>query len=214
MTEFMRIKDTWLGLAFLTLRKEQKEIALLATIDVGPQEYFERISEHIKKREKRGFAILFEDVDGVDRALAEEPDAEEADYHRTKRDALNLLQEHGFWFLADMVKREDYWVSADNLEPVVAQAREEASRAPGGWDTLLSERRKGYDAILQNPKEAAASLQRFLLPPELYDLDHPFTKSRIDDRDAHAVETIKLHADKHHVYALWGVDHIPGLCAG
>ena len=54
MTEFMRIKDTWLELAFVTLRKEQKEIALLATIDLGPQEYFERISEHIKKREKRG----------------------------------------------------------------------------------------------------------------------------------------------------------------
>ena len=113
-----------------------------------------------------------------------------------------------------MIKREDYWVSADDLEPVVAQARDEASRASGGWNAFLSERRKGYDAILQNPKEAAASLQRFPLPPELYDLDHPFTKSRIDDRDAHAVETIKLHADKHHVYALWGVDHIPGIVRG
>ena len=214
MTEFVRVNGTWLQLAFLTLRKDQREIALLATIDMGPREYFERIVEHIKKREKRGFAILFEDVDGFDRALAKEADAQAAIFQKTKRDALDRLQECGMWYLADIVKREEYWVNADNLDTLLAHAREEASKAEGGWNTVLSERRKGYEAIVQNPKVAAASLRRYPLLPELYDLDHSFTKSRVDDRNVHAVEMIERHSPKHHVYALWGLDHIPGILRG
>ena len=214
MTEFVRVNGTWLQLAFLTLRKEQREVALLATIDIGPREYFERIVEHIKKREKRGFAILFEDVDGFDSALAKEADAPDADFQKTKRDALNRLQDCGFCYLADIIKREEYWVNADDLDSLLAHAREEASKAEGGWNSVLSGRRKGYDAILQNPKEAAASLQRFPLLPELYDLDHSFTKSRVDNRNVRAVEMIEQHSQKHHVYALWGLDHIPGILRG
>ena len=143
-----------------------------------------------------------------------EADAQAAVLEKTKRDALDRLQEYGIWYLADIVKREDYWVNADNLDTLLAHAREEASKAEGGWHSVLSERQRGYEAILQNPKVTAASLRKFPLLPELYDLDHSFTRSRVDVRNVHAVEMIEQHSQKHHVYALWGLDHIPGILRG
>ena len=144
MDAFMRIKEDWLQLAFLTLQKGAHEIALLATIDLGPKEYLDRVAEHIKKREKRGFAILFEDVDGIDDTLGKELDAEYAEYLTTKRNALNALQKHKIWHLTDVVKREDYWVNADNLEPILADMRALAAGTPDGWAKLIAERRNRY----------------------------------------------------------------------
>ena len=214
MDAFMRIKEDWLQLAFLTLQKEAHEIALLATIDLGPKEYFDRVAEHIRKREKRGFAILFEDVDGIDETLGKELDAEYAEYLTTKRDALNALQKHGIWHLTDVVKREDYWVNADNLEPVLADMRAEAARTPDGWEKLIAERRNRYASMLQNPEEVVASLRKYPLPPQVYDLDDLFAKSHVHDRDGHAVETICEHVEKHHVFSFWGPDHMHGILRG
>ncbi len=214
MDAFMRINEDWLQLAFLTLQQESQEIALMATIDLGPKEYLDRVAEHIKKREKRGFAILFEDVGGVDDTLGKELDAEYAEFLTTKRDALDVLQKHGIWHLTDVIKREEYWINADNLEPILADMRAEATRAPDGWGQLIAERRNRYASMLQNPEEVAASLRKYPPPPEVYDLDDLFAKSHVHDRDAHAVETICKHVEKHHVYSFWGVDHMPGILRG
>ena len=66
----------------------------------------------------------------------------------------------------------------------------------------------------QNPKEVVASLRKYPLPPQVYDLDDLFAKSHVHDRDGHAVETICEHVEKHHVFSFWGPDHMVGILRG
>ena len=96
-----RVKDGWLQLAFLILRKEERELALLTTIDLGPHHYFERIGQLIKKREKRGFAIVYDELQG----LAGVNQGEDEEIQRLKQTAMAGLQQHGFAYLGDVVRR-------------------------------------------------------------------------------------------------------------
>ena len=114
--KLVRVKDDWLQLAFHILRKDQRDLALLATIDFGPQDYFNRIVQLIKKREKRGFAIVYEDHQDLPGLTQEREGSEPIEL--LKQNAMASLQKHGIAYLADVVRPEDYWtkVSTPALE--------------------------------------------------------------------------------------------------
>ena len=140
-TDHIRAHNGWLQTAFLSLRKDQREIALLATVDVAPEDYFKRIADHIKRREKRGFAIVY------DYAPATDP-------HKT---LTGHLAKHGLVHLKESIPLEDYWISSA-AEPDAADAKTDASDATLGGDHLAD-----IDAL-------AASLTSGEIPHPLHDL--------------------------------------------
>jgi hypothetical protein len=193
-----RVKDGWLQLAFLILRKDERELALLATIDLGPQDYFDRIVQLIKKREKRGFAIVYEELEGI--PGVEQGEAEEI--QQLKQTAMADLQQHGFAYLGDVVRPEDYWTKVpvddgDSNAEATAVAR-------NGFAQALR-------AIIADPEATVQALGTFPLRQELYDLFSPSQPDVAKQRSARAAAAILEQAARYHVFALIGLDRMAGV---
>lgn len=183
--DFIRAHKGWLQTAFLSLRKDQREIAILATVDVAPEEYFMRIADQIKRREKRGFAIVYDFG-----AKADQPGTS----HRAMIDA---LREHGFVYLRDVIATEDYWMNTGHADDPVAGDLEhrEASEGQAGGD------------IAADAEVAASSLRSGELPNPMHDLG-PSPPSRSVER---TVEVIREQAEQYHVYAFLGVTRVGAI---
>jgi hypothetical protein len=196
-----RVKDGWLQLAFLILRKDERELALLATIDLGPQDYFDRIAQLIKKREKRGFAIVYEEPQ--DTTLGVNQGEEGSDEsQQLKQTAMAGLQQHGFAYLGDVVRPEDYWTNVpvdDGDSNAEATAVARAELAP----TLR--------AIIADPDALVQALGAFPLRKELYDLFPPRQPDIAKQRSARAAAAILEQAESYHVFALIGLDRMAGV---
>jgi len=191
-SDFIRAHKGWLQTAFLSLRKDQREIAILATVDVAPEEYFERLSEQIKNREKRGFAIVY-DFDTETDHLGD-----------SQRAIVDALREHGFVYLRDSIAVEDYWTKAGKIdEPVEADQKageasdeESASKTPANAEAL------------------AASMRSGELPHPMHDLATSLANKHADGRGTHAAEVIKQQAEHYHVYAFLGANRVGGVVEG
>ncbi len=193
-----RVKDGWLQLAFLILRKDERELALLATIDLGPQDYFDRIAQLIKKREKRGFAIVYEELQG----LAGVDQGEDDEIQRLKQTAMAGLQQ--FAYLGDVVRPEDYWTKVpvddgDNTAEATAVARNELAQA--------------LTAIIADPEATVQSLGAFPLRKDLYDLFSPSQSDIAEQRSAQVAAAILEQAAGYHVFALIGLDRMASVIA-
>jgi hypothetical protein len=197
--KFARVKDGWLQLAFLILRKNERELALLTTIDLGPQDYFERIAQLIKKREKRGFAIVYEELQDTTPDQGEEGNDE---IQQLKQTAMAGLRQHGFAYLGDVVQPEDYWTKVpvddgDNTAEATAVARNELAQA--------------LRAIIADPEATVQALGAFPLRKELYDLFSPSQPDVAKQRSARVAAAILEQAAGYHVFALIGPDRMAGV---
>ncbi len=196
-----RVKDGWLQLAFLILRKEERELALLATIDLGPQEYFERIAQLIKKREKRGFAIVYEELqDTVPGVNQGEEGSDEI--QQLKQTAKAGLQERGFAYLGDVVHPEDYWTKVPVDD---GDSNAEATAAP------RNELAQALRAIIADPEATVQALGAFPLRKELYDLLSPTQPRIAKHRSARLAAAILQQAAHYHVFASIGLDRIAAV---
>jgi hypothetical protein len=196
-----RVKDSWLQLAFLILRKEERELALLATIDLGPQDYFDRIAQLIKKREKRGFAIVYEELRDPSPAVDQGEEGSD-ELQQLKQTALASLQQHGFAYLGDVVRPEDYWTKVpvddgDNNAEATAVARNELAQA--------------LRAIIADPEATVQALGAFPLRKELYDLFSPSQPGLAKQRTARVAAASLEQAAGYHVFASIGQDRIGGV---
>jgi hypothetical protein len=192
---FSRTKDGFLQLAFLTLRRNDREVALMTVIDLATKEYFERIARHIKKREQRGFAIIYEDPASVDMLIAESGNEKAA--QGAKEAAIASLQKSGVAYFSDEVQPADYWVkvSAPDMQlSDLAVARDKYT------DRLKS--------ITSGPKTTATSVQTFPLSSELYDLLPRFGDDFDARRCAQIASAIEAQADQYNVYALVNLDRV------
>ncbi len=195
-----RVKDGWLQLAFLILRRDERELALLATIDLGPQDYFDRIVQLIKNREKRGFAIVYEKLQGIPGMHQGEEGSDEIQH--LKQTAMAGLQQHGFTYLGDVVGPEDYWTKVpvddgDSNSEATAVARNEFAQA--------------LRAIIADPEATVRALGTFPLRKELYDLFSPSQPDIARQRSARAAAAILEQAARYHVFALIGLDRVAGI---
>lgn len=184
--EFIRAHKGWLQTAFLSLRKDQREVAILATVDVAPEDYFKRIADQIKRREKRGFAIVY--GSGV---KADQPTTS----HRAMIDA---LREQGYVYLRDAIPTEDYWVNAGQVDE------------PEAADLRAADEKIGGD-IPADAEVMAASLRSGDLPNPLHDLTPPRPSKSVEEQNARAVEVIRQQAEHYHVYAFLGANRIGAI---
>jgi hypothetical protein len=199
---FARVKDGWLQLAFLILRKNERELALLTTIDLGPQDYFERIAQLIKKREKRGFAIVFEELQGL--AGVNQGEEGNDEIQQLKQTAMAGLRQHGFAYLGDVVQPEDYWTKVpvedgDGNAETTAIARNEFAQA--------------LRAIVADPEATVQGLGAFPLRKELYDLFSPSQPNIAEQRSTQVAAAILEQAARYHVFAFIGLDRMTGVIA-
>ena len=192
---FSRTKDGFLQLAFLTLRKDEREVALMTTIDLATKEYLERIARHIKKREQRGFAIVCENPTSVEMLITES--GNEKPSQRAKEAAIASLQKCGIAYFGDAVQPKDYWVNVS---------------AP---DMQLSDRAAARDKyadrlkwITLDPKTTAKAVQTFPLGSELYDFLPRFGDDFDERRCAQIASAIEAQAKHYHVYALVNLDRV------
>ena len=195
------VKDGWLQLAFIILRKEERELALLATIDLGPQDYFERIAQLIKKREKRGFAIVYEELQDTATRVNQGEEGGD-DIQQLKQTAAAGLKQHGFAYLGDVLRPEDYWTKVpvddgDSNAEAAAVARNEFAQA--------------LKAIIADPEATVQALGAFPLRRELYDLFSPSQPDIAKQRSARVAAAILEQAARYHVFALIGLDRIAGV---
>ena len=193
-----RVKDGWLQLAFHILRKEERELALLATIDLGPQDYFERIAQLIKKREKRGFAIVYEELQGLP-GVGQEEDEE---IQQLKQTAMAGLQQHGFAYLGDVVRPEDYWTKV----PV-----DDGDSNAQATSVVRNELAQALRAISADPEATVQALGAFPLRKELYDLFSPSQPDVAKQRSARVAAAILEQAARYHVFALIGLDRMASV---
>ena len=192
---FSRTKDGFLQLAFLTLRKNEREVALMTVIDLATKEYFERIARHIKKRKQRGFAIIYEDPASVEMLIAESGNEKTA--QGAKEAAIASLQKSGVAYFSDEVQSEDYWVkvSAPNM-----QLSEQAAARDKYADRLRW--------ITSGPNTAAKAVQTFPLSSELYDLLPRFGDDFDARRCAQIASAIEAQTKHFNVYALVNLDRV------
>jgi hypothetical protein len=195
-----RVKDGWLQLAFLILRKDERELALLATIDLGPQDYFDRIAQLIKKREKRGFAIVYEELQG----LAGVDQGEDDEIQRLKQTAMAGLQQHGFAYLGDVVRPEDYWTKV----PV-----DDGDSNAQATSVVRNELAQALTAIIADPEATVQALGAFPLRKELYDLFSPSQPDIAEQRSTQVAAVILEQAARYHVFAFIGLDRMIGVIA-
>jgi hypothetical protein len=192
-----RIKDGWLQLAFLMLRKEQRDLALLATIDLGPQDYFDRLVQLIKKREKRGYAIVYEDLQSVFGSNHAEEGSEPIE--QLKQTAISSLQQHGIAYLADAVRPEDYWKNVP--APGMEKGNDDFDAAQGKLAQTLRD-------IISNSEATAQAVQTFPAPRELYELCPAVAAAQLSARVAAA---ILEQAAQYHVFAFVGLYRAPAV---
>jgi hypothetical protein len=195
-----RVKDGWLQLALFILRKDERELALLATIDLGPQDYFDRIAQLIKKREKRGFAIVYEDPQG----LAGVNQGEDEEIQRLKQTAMAGLQQHGFAYLGDVVRPEDYWTKV----PV-----DDGDSNAQATSVVRNELAQALTAIIADPEATVQALGAFPLRKELYDLFSPPQPDIAEQRSTQVAAVILEQAARYHVFAFIGLDRMIGVIA-
>lgn len=182
--EFIRAHKGWLQSAFLSLRKDEREVAILATVDVAPEDYFKRIGDQIKRREKRGFAIVH-DL----RGRADQPGAS----HRAMIDA---LRERGFVYLRDVIPTEDYWTNAGQVEE------------PEAAEGQISE------VIPADAEAMAASLLSGELPNPMHDLTPPRPGKSVEEQNTRVLEVIRQQAEHYHVYAFLSAKRIGAIVDG
>jgi hypothetical protein len=192
-----RVKDGWLQLAFVMLRKEQRDMALLATIDLGPQDYFGRIVQLIKKREKRGFAIVYEDLGGVLGLNHENED--DKGLQQLRQTAMAGLREHGIVFLPDVVCPEDYWIKVSAPEMETATDELGAVR-----DNLAQTLR----SIRSDPEATARALQSFPAPREVYEL---YAVTSANEFAVRVADAMVEQAARYHVFAYVGLHRAPAV---
>ena len=192
---FLRTKDGFLQLAFLTLRKNEREVALLTMIDLATKEYFERIARHIKKREQRGFAIVYEDPTSVEMLVAESGNEKPA--QGAKEAAIASLQKCEITYFGDEVQPEDYWVNVS--APDVELSDSAAAR------DKYADRLKW---ITSDPNTTAKAVQTFPLRSELYDLLPRFGDDFDARRCAQIASAIEAQAEHYNVYALVNLDRV------
>jgi len=195
---FSRTKDGFLQLAFLTLRKNEREVALMTIMDLATKEYFERIARHIKKREQRGFAIVYEDPASVEMLTAES--GNENPSQGAKEAAIASLQKCGVAYFGDEVQPEGYWV---NVSAPAMPAQRLTAACEKYADNLKW--------ISSDPNTIAKAVQTFPLRSELYDL-----LPRLgDDFDAHRcaqiASAIEAQAEHYNVYALVNLNRVAPL---
>ena len=190
-----RVKDGWLQLAFLILRKDERELALLATIDLGPQDYFDRIAQLIKKREKRGFAIVYEELQGLAGNQGEDEEIQ-----RLKQTAMAGLQQ--FAYLGDVVRPEDYWTKV----PV-----DDGDSNAQATSVVRNELAQALTAIIADPEATVQALGAFPLRKDLYDLFSPSQSDIAEQRSAQVAAAILEQAAGYHVFALIGLDRMASV---
>lgn len=191
-TDFVRAHKGWLQTAFLLLRKEQREIALLATVDVAPEDYFKRIADQIKRREKRGFAIVYD--------YSTAPDQLDASH----RAAVDALRPHGFVYLRDTIPVEDYWISTVAVEGQVAADSKANDQSD---ETAHSETSDAAEA-------AATSLRSGQLPNPMHDISPSRSSENVEEQVTRSVQVIKQQAEHYHVYAFLGANRLSAVVEG
>jgi hypothetical protein len=187
--DFIRTHKGWLQTAFLSLRNDEREIAILVTVDVAPEDYFQRITDQIKRREKRGFAIVYDDGAGADKPGA------------IQRAMLDALREHGLVYLWHSILTEDYWINAGQ----VVEAAESDLRADEASEGEIG------DDVAANAEALAASLRSGDLPHPIHDLARKLTSEVVEKRNAHIVEVIQQQAKHYHVYAFLPASRVGGI---
>lgn len=190
-TNLLRVKDDWVQLAFLSLRKQQRDLVLLATIDLGPQDYFDRVVQLIKKREKRGFAIVCEDLQGG-LGVNEE-------IQQLKETAKAGLQKNGFALLADVVRPEDYWTNV---------SAPKAGNGSNDLDAAQDRLAQTLRGIISDPEATAQALRTFPAQKELYDLYFGASATQLAARVAAAMLE---QAAQYHVFACAGLHRAPAV---
>ena len=196
---FARTKDGFLQLAFFTLRKNQREVAVMTIMDLATKEYFERIARHIKKREQRGFAIVYEDPASVEMLIAESGNEKPA--QEAKEAAIASLQKCGIAYFGNAIHPEDYWVNVsaptmpDDQQPTAAREQ-------------YADRLKW---ITSDPNTTAKAVQTFPLRSELYDLLPNFGDDFNARRCAQIVSAIEAQTEHYNVYALVNLDRVAHL---
>jgi hypothetical protein len=190
--DYIRAHKGWLQTAFLSLRKDQREIALLATVDVAPEDYFKRVADQIKRREKRGFAIVYDYGGEADQL---EP---------SRRAVIDALGEHGFVYLRDSLPVEDYWINAGHVgEPDAADP-----------ETGASSEINAINQTSSGVEELAATLLSGQLPNPMHDIAPSPSNKSAEERNEHTVEVIKQQAEHYHVYVFLGANRVGDIVEG
>jgi hypothetical protein len=164
---------------------------------LGIYSWVMRPTVFIKKREKRGYAIVYEDLQSVFRSNHAEEGSEPIG--QLKQTAMATLQQHGIAYLADAVRPEDYWTKV--LAPDGENGSDDLDAAQGKLAQTLR-------YIISNPGATAQAVQTFPAPRELYELCPAVSAAQLS---AGVAAAILEQAAQYHVFAFVGLYRAPAV---
>lgn len=196
------------------LARGEQEVVLIGMTHVAPVEFYRKVTRILEDYGRAGFAILYEDIDGVDNTLSSLLGDAFESIKDAKRAMVQVLHQHGWEYQAEAIPVRPEWVYSDDISALISTLKAEAHNERG-WERILKERQARYAPFLENPEAIMASLV-----PVLENRVSPImTRSRyyeagMEFRNDHLVREIDSLSRTRPVVAWWGSSHIPGVFAG